>query len=229
MIMLLMTVICHVFSRLSCFSHFTRARASAVSAAAYATLWERSCQAINCALCTIEFDIGQEAKEKVFLPLWTNYNSESKFIHISVSAPSLHAHLKVGQRNGPTMLYLSSVGKWILVITVQFFRYKEAQFHTLQPSQMAFVRPISHSHNAHVFQMPSSRSFPGFCVCFLSKGLSSLLFQPGFPGALWGKWRLEFLLTLRPSVWATDKRTEAQCPDLPDRAPALRTNQPSPL
>lgn len=63
-------------------------------------------------------------------------------------------------------------GKMTWDIIWQSFPNKKSQFHTFHPWQLAFVHPIWHSHNAHVFQMPPSSLFLQFCVCLLSKGLS---------------------------------------------------------
>lgn len=46
------------------------------------------------------------------------------------------------------------------------FPNKYRQFQTFQPSQLAFVWAIWHSHNAHVFQMPPSCLFLQFWVFF---------------------------------------------------------------
>lgn len=66
------------------------------------------------------------------------------------------------------------------------FPDKHRQFQTFQPSQLAFVRAIWHSHNAHVFQMPPSCFFNS--ESFLhSKGILCPLLNRASWGKIGGK------------------------------------------
>lgn len=119
---------------------------------------------------------AQEVKEKVSLWLWTD-DADSEFIHNERPAYQHVIPLTACTLKGLSVKRAHNAlpkvcGKMTWVIIVQSFPNREGQFHTFQPSQLAFVHPIWHSHNAHMFQMPPSSLFLQFCVCLLSKGLS---------------------------------------------------------
>lgn len=155
MVMLLMTAICHVFSRLLRF-YFVTVQPSAGSSAAYRTWWivasdQRLYKSHGNNLILPEE--AQEVKEEVFSRMSTDDYSESSG---SSCPPTLHLHWNGSETYQLTMLLPNALWESEFSHNIP---NKHRQFKTFQPSQLAFVCAIWHSHNAHVFQIPPSCLF----------------------------------------------------------------------
>lgn len=166
--MLLMTAICHVFSRLSRF-YFVTVQPSAGSSAAYRTRWIlASDQRLHKShgkknLIWPKISKKKKWKKKCFLAcqLMTTQRAPVGLHHyvFPLSASTLKWVGDLPTHNAfAKALWESEFG--------HNFPNKYRQFQTFQPSQLAFVWAIWHSHNAHVFQMPPSCLFLQFWVFF---------------------------------------------------------------